>query len=651
MKRIDVSEIKQKLGSRKTATQQKMEDLRNRKFDADAIIAADPLLHDLKFTGYEDDLVKQLKIAGHKFRKSGCLSLKPLLPLLLQLKGQPYHLNDHFPFEPLFRTRIPKSTVLKTGRQTSKSTSLAAQGVLFANCINNFTTLYVLPLFEQARRFAQNYVRSFIDTSPVRKFMTGTNTVNSVFQKSFKNRSQLMFSYAYLSADRVRGLSTDVINYDEVQDIDISFIPIIQETMSASSWGLNKFTGTPKTLDGTLERIWQDSSMAEWLMKCDHCNFWNVPSADYHLLDMLGPWHPDISEECPGIVCAKCQRPINPRFGRWVHRRPELRFVSAGYHIAQPLMPMHYASSEKWAVLKGKQAGKGSTTQAVFYNEVLGESFDAGSKLVTVTDLRAAASLPWPCDINAATKRIYEYDYRVIAVDWGGGGVDSKGNSDEKFRSYTCVAVMGILPDGQINVLWGKRLLTPHQHRYEADFIKMTMEKFKAAYVIHDYTGAGSRQETIMVESGVPVANILPVQMIGAHKGDMFHWKDGTELHSRGVYLCDKPRSLGFTCQLIKSGVLRFFQYDHKGHDDPGLLHDFLNLIEDKSNRGGRETYRILKSTSGPDDFAQAVNLGVMAVCQISKRWHALREYEDLTISAELVDTIYNPTHSDWEEI
>jgi hypothetical protein len=39
--------------------------------------------------------------------------------------------------------------------------------------------------------------------------------------------------------------------------------------------------------------------------------------------------------------------------------------------------------------------GAGNTTKSQFYNEVLGESFDEATKLVSMTDLKNAATLPW----------------------------------------------------------------------------------------------------------------------------------------------------------------------------------------------------------------------------------------------------------------
>jgi len=629
------------------------------KYDIDITsMLKSPLMRGFSPVTTEDPTIQRLRMAQHVMAQSGNLTLKPLLPLLLSIRGKPYHLHDHFPFAPFFRTRMPTKTLLKTGRQVSKSTSLAAQGVLFSNCIPYFSTLFLTPLFEQVRRFSQNYVAPFIETSPVGRLFSGESTVNNVLQRSFKNRSQMVFSFAYLDAERTRGISADKNVIDEIQDMDISFLPVIHETISASrDWGLIQYAGTPKTLDNTIERLWADSSMAEWVIKCPHagCGHWNIPSLDHDLLQMIGPAHSNISESCPGVVCAKCTKPINPRpsyqggTGRWIHRIPERRWSFAGYHVPQIIMPMHYASSEKWQKLVDKFTGKGNVPIHIFYNEVCGESWDSGSKLVTVTDLKKAASLPWPCKSEEAKLHIDQYLYRFVSVDWGGGGV-SKGKSDLALQSYTSIAVLGLAPDGHVDVIYGFRSLNPHDHVREAKLILGIMHTFRCSHVIHDYTGAGTVRETILVQAGLDANNILPVAYTGPAKGGLIVFKPATPDHPRNYYAMDRNRALSYCCQFIKSGIIRFFQYDYKGSEDVGLLHDFLNLIEDKTPSGsGRDSYKILRDPSGPDDFAQAVTMGTMMLFQMRGQWPDLSAYEDVEISQDVRASTQRNSGADWD--
>ena len=616
-----------------------------------------PLMRGYKPIVTDDPLVERINMAQHVMSQSGYLTLKPLLPLLLSIRGKPYHLHDHFPFAPFFRTRMPRTTLLKTGRQVSKSTSLAAQGVLFSNCIPYFSTLFITPLFEQVRRFSQNYVAPFIETSPVGRLFSGESTINNVLQRSFKNRSQMVFSFAYLDAERTRGISADKNVIDEIQDMDITFLPVIHETISASrDWGLVQYAGTPKTLDNTIERLWTDSSMAEWVIKCPHggCGHWNIPALEFDLLQMIGPAHNDVSENCPGVICAKCMKPINPRpayqggTGRWVHRVPERRWSFAGYHVPQVIMPMHYASAEKWQKLVDKMKGKGNVPLHIFYNEVCGESWDSGSKLVTVTDLKKAASLPWACKAEEAKQHIGQYLYRFVAVDWGGGGV-SKGKSDLSRQSYTTIAVVGLTPDGRVDVIYGFRSLNPHDHVREAKLILGIMNTFQCSHVVHDYTGAGTVRETILAQAGLALNNILPVAYTGPAKGGLILFKPATDDHPRNHYTMDRNRALSYTCQFIKSNVIRFFQYDYRGSEDVGLLHDFLNLIEDKSASGsGRDSYKILRDPSGPDDFAQAVTMGTMMLFQMQGQWPDLAAYEDVEVGEDVLLSTRGMMPLDW---
>ena len=197
-----------------------------------------------------------------RIKKGSFPNLSSLLPAMLNLDGKPYSLEKHYQFEPLFNIYMPRRTILKTGRQVGKSTVISAHGVITCATVPYFRNLYITPLFEQVRRLSSNYVRPFIEQSPVKSILIGPETENSVLQRSFRNNSMMQFSFALLDADRIRGIRADQVIIDEVQDMDGDHIPVIRETMSASEWGNMKIAGTPKTLDNTIEREWLSSSQA-----------------------------------------------------------------------------------------------------------------------------------------------------------------------------------------------------------------------------------------------------------------------------------------------------------------------------------------------------------------------------------------------------
>ena len=156
------------------------------------------------------------------------------------------------------------------------STTLAAQGVIQSSSTSYFKSLFVTPLFEQCRRFSSNYVRPFVLESQIKSAIVDRHCEQSVLQRSFRNKSIMYFSYCLKDADRIRGISADRVTIDECQDIDWDLLPVVLETMSASKWAVMQAAGTPKTLDNTIEYLWNQSSQAEWVTRCTACNYWNI---------------------------------------------------------------------------------------------------------------------------------------------------------------------------------------------------------------------------------------------------------------------------------------------------------------------------------------------------------------------------------------
>jgi hypothetical protein len=329
--------------------------------------------------GYSD--LQKLEALNTLNKDGGLDTVVPFLPLCLNLNGKPYHLGEHFPFEPLYNRHLPESMAVKSGRQVAKSTNQAARGLLISVILPYFTTLYVTPLYEQVRKFSTEYVAKFIEESPLKQYWSGTSTVNSVLHRSFKNHSKMYFSFAGVTADRIRGISAKMVAFDEIQDLDPNHLPVIRETMSHSDFGagLSVYTGTPKSLDNTLEREWRRSSQAEWMIPCPACPKENYPCLGLDLDKMIGEWHDGIGPlrptpeqlwakvkaGVPALVCARCGHWLDPRAGRWMHKYPRLRYDYPGYHIPQIIMPHHCENGKRWAKILAKRAGRRTTPRRV----------------------------------------------------------------------------------------------------------------------------------------------------------------------------------------------------------------------------------------------------------------------------------------------
>ena len=451
-----------------------------------------------------------------------------------------------------------------------------------------------------------------------------------------------LISIEYIGYHDVYDIETDTGTFlanglavHNCQDLAYEFLPVLRECLSGSEWKTEQFSGTPKSLDNTINKLWCDSSQAEWLIPCmvPGCGHWNIPSLAHDLLDMIGPWRDDICEQRPGLVCAKCRKPLQPRLGHWVHAFAERRFTFPGYHLSQTVTPIHCAKSDAWKLLVHKRHGGSNTPFHTFLNEVCGVSYDLGTRLVTQTDIERAACLPWNNKVEEAVRHIHDYSYRILAVDWSGMG-------DETF-SYTCLAVMGLLPNGNIDVLWGHRSLRTYDPEYEADLIIAAIDKFECGHMVHDYTGAGSLRELLVAQKGMPFNHIMAFSLGQAAKHGLLVRKPPTPRHPREWYLLDKSRSLLQTCHMIRDNKLRFFRYDYRSADDPGLLHDFLALYEEKTERKSLgELYAIRRSATAPDDFAQAVNLGCFSLFQLSGKWPDFSKTDYLYIDPSILHGI-----------
>lgn len=605
----------------------------------------------LNFQGRDLTAHDKLTLFKHMLSKRELTTYVHLLPLLLNLKGEPYTLADHFPFEPIFRIKMPSQMVYVTARQTSKSTSNAASEVVLANVIPYFNTLTITPLFEQIRRFSANYVKPFIEQSPIKDLWVNSSTVQSVLQRTFRNYSNLYFSFALLDAERVRGISADRVVYDEVQDLDPAHIPIIREVMSHSKWELTQYTGTPKSFENTIQGLWNQSSQAQWMTPCSACHFENYACVEMHLYKMIGPMRHDISPQNPAVVCANCGRPIHPKIGRWMHKHPERRWKFAGYHIPQVIMPRHYGIPEKWAILRAKQRGEGGTTAAVFHNEVLGESYDHGAKLVTKTELIRAGCLHENV-LQIALEARKKYDFIVLGVDWGGGGAEE--------ISFTTISVNAWNAGSErVDVIYGEQLFTPNEHVIEAKRVCEIYNIFRAHIIAHDYTGAGNLRETFLIQSGILSDRLMPIQYVRAAAQNILNFIPATVHHPKNYWRADKSRSLQLLCHCIKTMQVRFFKYDEpevrldedSRIGETGLLGHFLALVENKitTSRVG-EIYTIQRNPLLCDDFAQSVNFGCLGLWHAMSAWPSVGGLKNYELNSDQSQAVGDPDHAgDWD--
>jgi hypothetical protein len=417
--------------------------------------------------------------------------------------------------------------------------------------IPNYHQVIVQPQFEMIKRLNNTIYQPLLRScSIIDSFITSTE-LSKMTLKVFKNNSMTFMEHAFMSPDRLRGISgASCVYVDECQDMNWEFIPIIAECMSASiNWGFSIYTGTPKTTDGTLAMLWSQSSQAEWVIRCDACGAFNIPNPEQHLLKMIGKHGP---------VCYKCGKPLTIEHGGWVHSYPDRALTFPSYHLAQPVHKLHSINDNKWQKLLHKVNTFQTTT---LYNEVFGWPYDDATTPLTLNDLISAEYEPvdefgtsvdikHPSDIRKVASM---YSYITVGCDWGGGSAISD--------SYTAFAVIGLRKDNQvIDVLYSERIPKGVTPTDEARILLNWIQGSGANAFAFDNGGAGFVRTEIMKHEGlmeIPGLVICPQQYGPPSGGDIMKLSKAKREADMTYYITDKSRSLAMCIAGIKSKRIR----------------------------------------------------------------------------------------------
>lgn len=518
-----------------------------------------------------------------------CSERADILPQLFRVRGEPYSLEDYPQFKVMYGREYVTDTLFMTARQLGKSMNLSRSEVMDMISIPHFQILYVAPLQSQAQRYSTLYMTEAIQSCFPAKLLqqkesegllSDSRIVKAVHHQAFTNGSGLQLTYAKTSPDRARGIYADRIDFDEIQDQIVDNIPIISESMTSSPWGIRRFTGTAKTTDNTIERLWQKSSMGEWVMRCEGCNYWNIPNEDGGILDMIKP---------AGMVCVKCGTTLNVRNGEWVHAWPDREGKSLGYHISQVIVPAIVENPAKWGKVINKVM---SYPLPLLLQEVLGISCSVGARIITQTDIDRQSTLP---TVKELQNQVGKYVVTVGGLDWGGA----------EQQSFTVHTIVGVRPEGTVDVLWARRFMG-----FDPDEVLNEVARahrfYKCTMLAADY-GMGF-DKNIMLEQrfGLPVVQIM--LMGNQHKLMSYSPALG---HPR--WTVDKTTAMELLFLAIKYNRIFFPpQEEFKLYTD-----DLLSPYEDVTESGGIASRRFMRNPSKPDDFCMALTFATLLAMKL----------------------------------
>lgn len=491
-------------------------------------------------------------------------------------QGYPLSLEGYQLFHPLYDWE-PQKIVYKTGRQVAKSTTLSITMILSTALRENYKILYCTPLEIQVYRLSNLYVKPVMMNSPIIRSKLTSDSNKSVLLKTFNNGSRIEFTYTSNGADRARGISSDEIDWDEVQDTLWDIVPTVEQCLSASKFRYQKFCGTPKTTENTLEYLWRKSSGHEWIMCCRHCGTdnWNeLPQA----LEMLSP---------DGPVCFKCRSALSILDGRWVASRLDKLGVFEGLHIPQTIVPFNVLDKRNWTRIWQNYQ---DYPKAKFINEVLGLSYDVGGRLISRDELLKCATLTGP------DEKFLTGGYQMVigGIDWG---ISAE-------TSYTTLIILGLNADKTYDVFYAKRYYSTDLLEQVADVMK-ELTRFNCNYVACD-RGMGHTNNQILRKEWArgELGRVVEINYLDCR--ELLYWNQKNK-----IYILNRTMSINLLIVEMKKGM---FKFRKDQQETTNVFDNILAVHEEISTtaRGERKVFR--HSPDKPDDFLHSINFATIAL-------------------------------------
>jgi hypothetical protein len=461
---------------------------------------------------------------------------------------------------------------VKCSRQIGKSVSSAAILVSKGVARPFFNSIYVSPLSIQTSRFSKLYLQPFVESPIIKKYFRKPDDAANIFMKQLSNGSIIFLSYGQTEDDfdRIRGAATDMVCVDEAQDVALDALPVLYETLSASPYAYKRLYGTAKTINNALEINFNRGSGCEWVVKCTHCNKWNIPNTIENCMAMC--------TSDTGPVCHHCGKPIDVATGQWAASRP-LEKDHLSFHIPRHVLEARI-DPKKW---KDLQLSLRNYAPAKIANEVFGLASGQGGRILTENEAmrccdpeRKAFDTCWTQDGRGIVNVVMGVDWSVTAST----------------KSFTVITILGYDYMGKCHLMYSERLNSV-DILVQVAHVEMLFVRF-GCQRLHSDRGVGVLQGQLL-EKSLGSERTCMVQYTAA-KVPLRYDRVGRYLSS------DRTMIIDTTVLRMKLGPIKFTTpcWDLMS----GFWADALAVFEEET-LAGRRVYR--KDEFAADDWLHSV--------------------------------------------
>ena len=488
----------------------------------------------------------------------------------------------------MFNVQIGGYTVIRSSRQTGKSTTIAALQKIMAHIVGGYRSMYVVPHQEQLKTYADR----LSEMERAFRFPTqDTGFRQNLTYKEFPNKAVLKLVKVLSNANSARSNTMDQLIYDEYQSFDASLEADVEQCQKASDMPTTIYAGTSMTIDSALEARWLQSSQGSWHLFCD-CGREIDCAEKEQVIPVIQP---------EGPTCPECSRLLDVTQGRWVHKFPRLLERGwVGLHVPQMIIPYYANNLVKWSEIY-QQFTKYEL--AKFLQEVMGIATEEGARELTADDLKNMCCLPDSIEYLQAQAKKGWYKWVISGCDWGGS--DYMPAFQTKV-STTVHVMLGVRYDGNLDIIHMRRY-GGMGYREIASQIAFDHHRLGGGPIATDF-GVGAAYNMLLREQTdkINADKHLILNYVGPNSA-LFAPPEKQGWFNQ--YSLNRTESITSLFEAIKREAggprIRCYAYEH-AHEQ---LDDLLNLIRCPAESSlGVGTFKYRRHGSKPDDTLHAIN-------------------------------------------
>lgn len=445
--------------------------------------------------------------------KSKILNIDPVkfCENYLKLEGEKFTLTGtgYKPFTDIYRyigikalEKNSKPLVLVKGRQVGGTTMALALEMyfmgsgLFGGDKPPIRIIHAFPNLEIASRYTKSKLDPMIGDSKIigtskkgkpltymEDLLDSNQIGDSLKFKRFKGGNFMWIESTGINADRIRGLTADVIFFDEVQDTPGEALTNAGKILHASKYGtptkgVQVFFGTPKKKGSDFHKIWLQSNQQFFHLGCEKCEK-HFPLYTLETDEWENVWVYEKTVKC--THCGHLQDKLNAaERGKWVETKPLKECAYIGFHINQLFSP----KATKELILAEKPQNHPINTERLYRNEVLGEFYQGDSTPITAEEILEKCG-----DLNRKFSRSADPDELVfLGIDYGlKADLEQQATPEKKQsgQSYSTAVVLKLQQAGILSIECAMKF-KKNDYAYKKELIDELMRSFSVKVAVGD---------------------------------------------------------------------------------------------------------------------------------------------------------------------